>query len=98
MAGSNGRPSAFQAGHIPRFHESCECPALSPSAVACRWSPLLLSPLLSAEPRPRDAVMPDVIDRSSSVATHVSVVSDHFPRVGLASREHGMLRPRARPV
>jgi hypothetical protein len=32
----------------------------------------------------------DVIDRSSSHATHVSVVSDYFPRVDLASCEHGM--------
>ena len=34
--------------------------------------------------------MPDVIDRSSSDLTHVSVVSDYFPCVDLASREHGM--------
>jgi hypothetical protein len=48
--------------------------------MRCRWSLLLLSPLLSAQPRPGDAVMSDVIDR----------VSDYFPRVDLASREHGM--------
>jgi hypothetical protein len=38
----------FQVGHIPSWPGSCECPALSPVAVACRWSLLLLSPLLSA--------------------------------------------------
>ncbi len=40
-------PSAFQAGHIPSWHGSCESAALSLIAVACRWSLLLLSPLLS---------------------------------------------------
>ena len=44
------RPSAFQAGHIPSWRGSCECYALSPVAVACRWLLLLLSPLLSARP------------------------------------------------
>ena len=42
------RPSVFQAGHIPSWLESCECYALSAVAAACRWSLLLLSPLLSA--------------------------------------------------
>ena len=41
------RPFAFQAGHIPSCRELCECPALPPIVVACRWSLLLLSPLLS---------------------------------------------------
>ena len=45
-----GRPSAFQAGHIPSWHRSCESYALSPVAAACRWLLLLLSPLLSARP------------------------------------------------
>ena len=47
-AGSNRRPSAFQAGHIPSWHGSCESYALAPVAGACRWLLLLLSPLLSA--------------------------------------------------
>ena len=42
------RPSAFQAGHIPSWHGSCERYALSLVAGACRWLLLLLSPLLSA--------------------------------------------------
>jgi hypothetical protein len=42
-----GRPSAFQAGHIPSWRGSCERYALSPVAAAGRWSLLLLSPLLS---------------------------------------------------
>jgi hypothetical protein len=90
IVGGAFRPSAFQAGHIPSCRESCECPALSSVAGARRWSLRLLSPLLSAEPRLCDAVMSDVIDRSSYDLTHVSVVSDYFPRVDLASREHGM--------
>jgi hypothetical protein len=44
---ANHRPSAFQAGHIPSWHGSCECYALSPVAAVSRWSLLLLSPLLS---------------------------------------------------
>jgi hypothetical protein len=43
-----GRPSAFQAGHIPSWRESCERHALSPVAAAGRRPLLLLSPLLSA--------------------------------------------------
>jgi hypothetical protein len=43
-----GRPSAFQAGHIPSWHGSCERYALSLVAAGCRWSLLLLSRLLSA--------------------------------------------------
>jgi hypothetical protein len=42
------RLSAFQAGHIPRWHGSCERYALSLVAAGCRWSLLLLSRLLSA--------------------------------------------------
>jgi hypothetical protein len=42
------RPSAFQAGHIPSWLESCECYALLAVTAACRWSLLLLSLLLSA--------------------------------------------------
>jgi hypothetical protein len=42
------RPSVFQAGHIPSWLESCECYALLAVTAACRWSLLLLSPLLSA--------------------------------------------------
>ena len=49
--GADPRPSAFQAGHIPSWRESCERYALPPVAVACRWLLLLLSPLLSAQPR-----------------------------------------------
>ena len=41
------RLSAFQAGHIPSWRGLCERYALSPVAAACRWSLLLLSPLLS---------------------------------------------------
>jgi hypothetical protein len=39
---------SFQAGHIPSWLESCECYALLAVTAACRWSLLLLSPLLSA--------------------------------------------------
>jgi hypothetical protein len=41
----------FQAGHIRSWRGSCECYALSPVAAACRWSLLLLSPLLSTRRR-----------------------------------------------
>ena len=41
----------FQAGHIPSWQESIECYPLSPVAAGSRWSLLLLSPLLSAQPR-----------------------------------------------
>ena len=88
---ANGSPTVrFSGQTYPSWGGSCECPALSPVAGACRWSLLLLSPLLSAEPRPRDAAVSDVIDRSAYDLTHVSVVSDYFPCVDLASREHGM--------
>ena len=52
LPGADPRPSAFQAGHMPSWRGSCECCALSPVAVACRWSLLLLSPLLSTRRRP----------------------------------------------
>ena len=42
-----GRPSAFQAGHNPSRHKMYVRLVLSPVADACRWSLLLLSPLLS---------------------------------------------------
>jgi len=42
----------FQAGHIPSCHRPRECSALSLIAAACRWSLLLLSPLLSTRRRP----------------------------------------------
>ena len=42
------RPSAFQAGHIPSWRESCESYALSPVADDSGWLLLLLSLLLSA--------------------------------------------------
>jgi len=47
-AGSNRRPSAFQAGHNPSWCGLCERPVLSPVAAVSRWSLLLLSPLLLA--------------------------------------------------
>jgi len=37
------RPSAFQAGHIASWRESCGCYALSPVVAACCWLLLLLS-------------------------------------------------------
>jgi hypothetical protein len=46
--GADPRPSAFQAGHNPRWHESCECYALLAVAAVSRCLLLLLSPLLSA--------------------------------------------------
>ena len=46
------RSSVFQAGYIPSWRGSCERYALSPVAAACRWSLLLLSPLLSTRRRP----------------------------------------------
>jgi hypothetical protein len=46
--GAFERPSAFQAGHIPSWRESCESHALSPVADDSGWLLLLLSPLLSA--------------------------------------------------
>jgi hypothetical protein len=45
----------FQAGHMPSCYGSCECPVLSPVAAACRWSLLLLSPLLSTRRRPSNS-------------------------------------------
>ena len=42
------RPSAFQAGHMPSWHGSCECRALSPAAAGSGCPLLLLSPLLSS--------------------------------------------------
>jgi hypothetical protein len=42
--GTSRRPSAFQAGHIPSWRESCERDALLPVAAACRWPLPLLSP------------------------------------------------------
>ncbi len=57
-AGSNRRPSAFQAGHIPSWRRSCERYALSPVAADSGWPLLLLSPLLSAATRPRLATFP----------------------------------------
>jgi len=49
--GADPRPSAFQAGHIPSCGGSCECYALSPIAAGRLWAPVLLSPLLSAQPK-----------------------------------------------
>jgi hypothetical protein len=46
------RPSAFQAGHIPSWRESCERYALSSVADVCRWLLLLLSPLLRRQGSP----------------------------------------------
>jgi hypothetical protein len=45
------RLSANQAGHIPSWRGLYERYALSPVADACRWLPLLLSPLLSVAVR-----------------------------------------------
>ena len=47
-SGAVERPSAFRAGHIPSCYGSYERCALSLVAAVCRWSLLLLSPLLSA--------------------------------------------------
>jgi hypothetical protein len=45
-----------RGGINPGRHKMCERPVLSPIAIACRWSLLLLpSPLLSAQPRSSDA-------------------------------------------
>jgi hypothetical protein len=46
--GAVERPSAFQAGHIPSWRESCERYALSPTAASSGWLLPLLSPLLPA--------------------------------------------------
>jgi hypothetical protein len=51
LPGADPRPSAFQAGHNPSRHKIFVRLVLSPVAAACRWSLLLLSPLLSAQPR-----------------------------------------------
>ena len=45
------RPSVFQAGYNPSRYKMYERRALSLIAAACRWPLLLLSPLLSAQPR-----------------------------------------------
>jgi hypothetical protein len=42
-SGAVGRPSAFQAGHIPSWRGSCGCYALMPVAGGGRWPLLLLS-------------------------------------------------------
>ena len=51
--GADPRPS-FQAGYIPSRRGSRECYALS-AVAACRWSLLLLSPLLSGRQWPESA-------------------------------------------
>ena len=53
-----GRPSVFQAGHIPSWRGSCERYALSPVAAASHWSLLLLSRLLSTRRTPSVAIGP----------------------------------------
>ena len=53
--GADPRPSAFQAGHIPSRRATRECLRVLPTADACRWLLLLLSPLLSAAVRRTDA-------------------------------------------
>lgn len=50
--GADPRPSVNQAGHIPSCYGSCERCALSLVPAACRWSLLLLLPLLSTRRRP----------------------------------------------
>jgi len=45
--GAAPRPSAFQAGHIPSWRRLCVSYLPSSVAANCRWSLLLLSPLLS---------------------------------------------------
>jgi hypothetical protein len=42
--------SALQVWHNPSRHKKYDRPVLSSIATACRWSLLLLSPLLSAQP------------------------------------------------
>ena len=49
--GADPRPSA-NAGHIPSWRGFCERYPLSPVAAGCRWSLLLLSPLLSTRRSP----------------------------------------------
>jgi hypothetical protein len=51
-APSNDCP-LFQAGHMPSWHGSCECYALSSVAAGSRWPLLLLLPLLSSARRVR---------------------------------------------
>ena len=55
---ANPRPSAFQAGHIPSWRGSGERYALPTVAAGCRWSLLLLSPLLSTRRKPSVATGP----------------------------------------
>jgi len=61
--GAVERLSAFQARHIPSWHESCERYRPSLIAAACCWLLLLLSPLLSAAIRKAPAA-PDPARRS----------------------------------
>ena len=89
--GADPRPSVFQAGHIPRWDESCECAALSSVAVACRWSLLLLSPLLSAAER-RNACRV-VIELARVIGLHLAVerrgIIDGVPELILVSGPPG---------
>ena len=49
---------SFQAGHIPSWRGSGERYALPTVAAGCRWSLLLLSPLLSTRRKPSVATGP----------------------------------------
>ena len=102
-AGSNRRPSTFQAGHIPSSRGSCGSFALSSVAAVNRWLLPLLSPLLSAagpiravfsldnqscRREGRLAPMPD-IDRTVDIKVNTDreMVTAEIPLAGHAS-EH----------
>jgi hypothetical protein len=51
--GTDSPTVRFQAGHIPSCYMMCERPWVLPTADACRWLLLLLSPLLSGAGRKR---------------------------------------------
>jgi hypothetical protein len=75
--GADPRPSAFQAGPMPSGHGSYECYALLPVAAACRWSLLLLSPLLSTRPgRSSSSRRP-----KPTAATTIPAITTATPRI-----------------
>jgi hypothetical protein len=75
--GAVQRLSAFQAGPMPSGHGSCECYALLPVAAACRWSLLLLSPLLSTrQGRPSSSRRP-----KPTAVTTIPATTTATPRI-----------------
>jgi hypothetical protein len=80
----------FQAGCISSCGGSCECYALSPIAVVCRWPLLLLSLLLSAQPAVAAglAASPALIP-AVRCSTRLSGLREHLQRGNARDRTYG---------